>query len=77
MRRGRRSATGGPLTGSWTAVTRRHTGDGASARDGDSVGTLRTRRTRVGGVGIFAGAGWPFIGRRRGGGGPGCLHGWR
>jgi hypothetical protein len=33
------------------------TGGGALARDGDSAGTTRTRRRRVEGVGIFAGAG--------------------
>jgi hypothetical protein len=39
-----------------------------SARNGDDVGTVGTKR-RVGVVGIFIGGGRPFIGRRRGWGG--------
>jgi hypothetical protein len=73
--RGRHGAAGEWLTGACTAVRRWHTGSGASAQDGDSVVMMRTKRRRVRGVGIFAGAGCHFIGRRRGGGGPGCLHG--
>jgi hypothetical protein len=37
------------------AVRRRHDGGGASAQDGDGAGVMRTRRRRVGGVGIFIG----------------------
>jgi hypothetical protein len=54
-------------------LRRRRTSGGALARDGDGMSVMRTKRRRVGGVGIFTGAGWPFIGWSRGGGGPGCL----
>jgi hypothetical protein len=49
MRRGRHSATGGPLTGARTAVRRRRTGSGASARNGDGAGAVEGWRRRVGG----------------------------
>jgi hypothetical protein len=52
--------TGGPLTGAWTMVRRRCTSGGALPRDGDGVGMMRTRRRRVGGVGIFTGVGVAF-----------------
>jgi hypothetical protein len=49
--------TGGPLTGAWTAVRRQRTSGGALPQDGDGAGMMRTRRRRVGGVGIFTGVG--------------------
>jgi hypothetical protein len=43
------------FTGACTATRRRHDGGGASARDGDGAGGMRTRRRRVRGVVIFIG----------------------
>jgi hypothetical protein len=56
----------------WCA-RRRHTGGGASARNGDGAGATKGRRRRVGGVGCFTGVGAAFyVGWWRGEG-PGCL----
>jgi hypothetical protein len=38
MRRGRRDATGGPLTGAWTVVRRRRTDSGTLAPSGYGAG---------------------------------------
>jgi hypothetical protein len=52
--RGRCNAAEERLTEAWMMARRWHNGGGASAQDGD--GMMRTKRRRVGGVGIFAGA---------------------
>jgi hypothetical protein len=75
MRRGRHDATGGPLIGARTMMRRRRTGGGASTRNGDGAGAVESRRRRVGGGVLHRGWGCPFIGRKRGSGGPGCLPG--
>jgi hypothetical protein len=42
---------------------RRHTGDGASAQNGDNTGVVEVRRRRVGRYGVLhRGRGCPFIG---------------
>jgi hypothetical protein len=56
MRRGRRGATEGLLTGAWMVV-RRRTGGGASTQNGDGTGAVEGRRMRVGGVGCSSGVG--------------------
>jgi hypothetical protein len=53
---------------------RRRTGGGASIWEGDGAGMVGTKRRKDGAIGIFTGA-MAFFGRRRGGGGSGCLHG--
>jgi hypothetical protein len=50
--RGRHGAAEERLTGACTAVKRWHTGSGALAWDGDTVVVMRTKRRRVGGVGV-------------------------
>jgi hypothetical protein len=39
----------------WTTTRRRHTGGGTLARNGNVMGTVRTKRGRVGGLRIFTG----------------------
>jgi hypothetical protein len=51
-RRGRRSATGEPLTEAWTRVRRQR----------DGVGVTERRRGQANGVGVFRRGGGPFIG---------------
>jgi hypothetical protein len=43
------------FTRACTTARRRRDGNEASARDGDGMGAMRTRRRRVRGVGIFIG----------------------
>jgi hypothetical protein len=49
-----------PSTEAWKAGRRRLTGGGTSARKGDVMGAVGTKRRRVGGVGIFTGGGAAF-----------------
>jgi hypothetical protein len=44
----------------WKVARRRRTGGGTSAQKGDGVGTVGTKRRRVGGVGIVTGGGAAF-----------------
>jgi hypothetical protein len=56
-------------------VRRRCDSGGASARDGDDAGAMRTRRRRVGGVGIFIGGRVTFYREEAGWGRPGAFNG--
>jgi hypothetical protein len=47
-------------TKGWKAARRWHTSGGTLARKGNSVGAVRARRRRVGGVGIFTEGGAAF-----------------
>jgi hypothetical protein len=49
-----------PNTEAWKAARRRRTGGETSARKGDGVGTVGTKRRRVGGVRIFTNGGAAF-----------------
>jgi hypothetical protein len=59
------------------AARRRCTGGGTLAKNGDDVGTVRTKRKRVGGVVIFTGGGAAFNRAEAKQGRPGAFNGWR
>jgi hypothetical protein len=60
QRRARRGSVP-TFTRACTTARRRRDGGGASARDGNGVSTMRTRRRRVRGVGIFIGGRTTFL----------------
>jgi hypothetical protein len=66
-----------PSTMALKAARRRCTGGGTLAKNGDDVGTVRTKRNRVGGVVIFTGGGAAFNRAEAKQGRPGAFNGWR
>jgi hypothetical protein len=59
------------------AARRQRDDGGASAQDGDGASMMRTKRRRVGGVGIFIGGRATFYRAEARQGRPGVFNGWR